>query len=863
MSRVKDNHRMPDAAFQPCQGDRSTQHRGSVRRLAALLEASQAARPVFLLGAGASFRSGVPLAAEAVNRIAREAFAARELGTNTTSKVMPGDVARFLSEQPWFIPGPDRLADNFPSAVRHLLVPREYRREFFSREMRAVNGTSAGYRSLARLAQRGLWRVALTTNFDGCIVDALNDLSPHLPRPVEINSVPQDHTAFNLFSRSPQVVYLHGAIDSYTDLNTESETTSLPLELVALLKQLIGSSPLVVVGYRGGEASIMEGLFGSLHESTGSFRCGVYWCDLGRAAVHPRVQALQERLGGNFIPLKVDGFDELIADLDEVLAAQDVYRPPKTADAGGSFDLPGNASLTDLDDDLILSKLAEYCERVGRPPVDRDRMWGLLGELELVETDAHGVLVPTAEGVLLFGKDVQRAVPQACVDLTFAGKKRQLIKGNLIEQFASLRRILEDPAVNPDLRIKTSTSSVRRTAYNTRSVIEMVVNMLVHRDYSVAEASRIDIDEGKLIRFTNPGGLSDTVLKRVSPNDSGEFVPVRSLTEIRNRSLADVFYGIGPMDKRGSGLCDARDLMVEQGGGTRYAVEEKNSYFVAELLQARQKAPGDSDTAVALHPFGVYITNHLRFEVLPASVTVVDQASAPRVSVANGKDLFGEGESQGAPLLLRQKDRVVSFCKPADLGARSGTYKQLDIEHFRQQRGGHSTLSHLLREHFVGHLRTFQGDGLFVETGGHRAYFIKQGDDAVKIKYDGAKRTGIEREMVKRRELRSETYHENEGIAFDIVRFQGRWAAQIKPFYMFTGADGRTPLSPYRRGRLATSRMRFDRNPNVASDLAFWARYLSRGSAAVQLCRAGGYDLLLSGAFHEVEIANPSPEEVA
>jgi len=840
---------------------RSDAHRRAVNQLAALVESTQSVRPVWLLGAGASFRSGVPLADEAVTRIAREVYAKQHFGTNSTARVMPGDIARFLAEQPWYIKDPNRRGDNFPLAVRQLLVPREYRRDFFSRELRAFNSTSPGYVALARLAQRGLWRIALTTNFDRCIVDAVNALAPHVPRPIEINQVAGDHVAFNLFGRAPQVVYLHGAVDSYTDLNTDVETERLPRQVVDLLRQILSSSPLVVAGYRGGEPSIMSGLFEALLEPTQGFRCGVYWCDLGRTPLHQRVNALRETIGGNFVSLTIDGFDELIVDLDMALAHQAIYSAPREAPSANSPKTIRPLQLDDLDHDLIVAKLAEYCDRVGRPRVDRARMWGLLGEIGLVEANDAGGLSPTAEGLLVFGNDVQSIFPQACVDLTFGGKRRQLIRGNLLQQFGELRRILEDPIVNPELRVKMSASSQKRAAYNSRSVTEMIVNMLVHRDYQVAEASRVDVDEGHRIRFMNPGGLPESALKRLVPNSQGEFVPLRSVTEIRNYGIADVFYGIGPMDKRGSGLCDARDLMLEHGGDARYAVEEDNKYFVAELLQPRQKSPRSSETAISLHPFGVYVTNHLRFEVLPLTVTAIDAAHAPKLFNSIGADLLGEGAAPRiAPVFIRQKDRVVTFGQGNELGVARGTFKTQEVEYFRTQPGGHGTLSHLLREHFVVYLREFRGDGLFVEPTGHRAYFVKQADEPVKIRYDGSKRSGLEREMVKRRELRSDVYHENEGFAFDVVRFQGCWAVQIKPFYMFTGSDGRTPLSPFRRARLATSRMKFDRNPNVMSDLAFWARYLARGAPTVQLCSSGSYDLLLSGAFHEIEVADPALE---
>ena len=52
----------------------------ATKTLSALFRASNEIRPLVLLGAGASFRSGVPMAAEAVKRIAKAAYLRRELG---------------------------------------------------------------------------------------------------------------------------------------------------------------------------------------------------------------------------------------------------------------------------------------------------------------------------------------------------------------------------------------------------------------------------------------------------------------------------------------------------------------------------------------------------------------------------------------------------------------------------------------------------------------------------------------------------------------------------------------------------------------------------------------------------------------
>ena len=89
-------------------------HQESVRVLASLLRASNEARPVLLLGAGASFSSGVPLAAESVRRMARRVFAEKVKGGSIVpEQVKLTEWQTWLQGRPWFIkggncPGSDR-----------------------------------------------------------------------------------------------------------------------------------------------------------------------------------------------------------------------------------------------------------------------------------------------------------------------------------------------------------------------------------------------------------------------------------------------------------------------------------------------------------------------------------------------------------------------------------------------------------------------------------------------------------------------------------------------------------------------------------------------------------------------------------
>lgn len=149
-------------------------HKEAVTILAQLLRTADEASPIMLLGAGASFRSGVPTAAEAVRRIARTVYAERELGNaRPPERVKPSEWEPWLQSFPWFVHGVDRLAENFPYVVENLLVPAEFRKRVLLDLMHPADGPSTGYRDLSDLVMRGFVRTILTTNFDTCLPDAL------------------------------------------------------------------------------------------------------------------------------------------------------------------------------------------------------------------------------------------------------------------------------------------------------------------------------------------------------------------------------------------------------------------------------------------------------------------------------------------------------------------------------------------------------------------------------------------------------------------------------------------------------------------------------------------------------------------
>jgi predicted HTH transcriptional regulator len=139
----------------------------------------------------------------------------------------------------------------------------------------------------------------------------------------------------------------------------------------------------------------------------------------------------------------------------------------------------------------------------------------LMREQGLIVLDSGADKV-TAGALLLFGKRPQDFFPHAVVSLTEAGKKREIYEGNLIAQHRALIQKLETPDVNPALKLKKRRQHTDQTAYPPRVLVELLVNMLVHRDYEVPESSSIELYPGSEIVFSNPGALTQKLAGSVT-----------------------------------------------------------------------------------------------------------------------------------------------------------------------------------------------------------------------------------------------------------------------------------------------------------------------------------------------------------
>lgn len=832
-------------------------HKQSVSILSSLLRPGNDARPTFLLGAGVSYSSGIPLAADSVKRIAKQVYSDHVLGGRVLpEQVKTSEWLSWLHDQEWFIHGENRLGENFPLIIEHLLTPEAYRRTTLLDLVSLKGEVGSGYRSLAELVLRGLAGTILTTNFDVCLPKTLNDKRPHIRHVAEVNRGPDDFNEFSLFARA-QIVWLHGKAEQYTDRNLIDETKALNSRLLRNITPLLSATPLVVIGYRGAEPSIMESLLGSLGPE--EFRHGIFWCVRNGESLHPNVESLSRRLGKNFRLLEIDNSDALLDDVNVELSGVQRFVETPSEQKELLFDdkLLESATWADIDIDTAFATLQQYCEKLERGPLSASQLKPIMRELGLVQ-QKNGQNYPTIGCTLLFGRKPERFFPYAVISATVGKKKRRIFDGNLINQYQSVLEWLESKDVNPTLRIKRNRKHERRKAYPNRALIELFVNMIVHRDYEIERPSFIDVTPNQSIRFLNPGAQTAATSSKLEFDENGVFDPIPEFSDLRNRALCDVFFGISAMERAGTGLIDAGELAVENGGAAQFAFPTNQESFSGTLYRIEPSAGSDT-VAKDTRPVGTYLINTLPIISMPDKITKLTIKGSRRdleekVPLADAGTFVYE-QRVGALWSFAPEPYLSSIFDPLMVAPA----QEMDVERTKNDDVLRRKLSWLIRKHFERYLIHFETDGLLIEKtkAGYpakRAYFQSSNRKNRTLIYDSPNRRNIKRDVVKRRGDDRNVWFENEGFGYEVVNFTEMWGMRVKPFYMFTKHDGITPLPGYMRTSKATRRIRFDRNANVDSDLVFWARFLSGGARTINIGDDLVPDLLIDGGFYTTDV---------
>ena len=385
--------------------------------------------PVLLLGAGASITSGIPAADKTVEKVARWAWC-KEHGRHPDDfTIRRSDYWPWLTSQPWY---KEKLyaADLYPDAIDHLLGVKSDRREFFERLINPPDiPPSKGYVALTQILHQSWVSTVLTTNFDQCLERAaIQHNRPH--RLVSI-STPADYVMFHSAPHDPQLIYLHGSVKHYTDKNLTDEIQTLDAELVRRVRPLLRDHPVIVVGYRGTEVSVMNDLFFA-EAGAGGLLHGVYWCVLDSHVAgpfSPLVMQLAGAIGSNLQLVPIKGFDDLFE--KELLAGMIAAgaRPTRRPSGYGVGNVPADMrplngfNVSDLEQSLLQARLRQYAEKtdIWRPRED-DAAWleEMTDRLDLVRP-VGTVRVPTLAGWLLFSRNPSAQFLQVRIEFRAIG----------------------------------------------------------------------------------------------------------------------------------------------------------------------------------------------------------------------------------------------------------------------------------------------------------------------------------------------------------------------------------------------------------------------------------------------------------
>jgi tetratricopeptide (TPR) repeat protein len=252
----------------------------------------------WVLGSGASVQSGIPSGGAMVDQWLREMHEQEDF------KTLP--LEKWATAENLGIEG-------FEFAHAANFYPWIYQRRFrddpdegyaFLESKMADAEPSYGYSVLAQIMAGTRHQVAVTTNFDNLIADALATYTATFP----LVCGHESYTGYIRASlRRPLVAKIHRDLLLHP-LSKPGEIQKLPPEWAAALKVIFENFTPIVIGYGGNDGSLI-GFLRTLSPIKG----GLYWCYRVDSEPESKVQEVVEHHHGRLVPIL--GFDELMLQL--------------------------------------------------------------------------------------------------------------------------------------------------------------------------------------------------------------------------------------------------------------------------------------------------------------------------------------------------------------------------------------------------------------------------------------------------------------------------------------------------------------------------------------------------------------------
>jgi len=256
----------------------------------------------WILGSGASVQSGIPTGGALAQKWIEELHELEDF------RNVPLEV--WATAENLGIPGIsyENAATFYPWIYERRF--RDYKEQGYAFLEKMMEGAepSFGYSVLAQIMATGPHAVAITTNFDNLIADALSIYTRTFPLVCGHESL-AGYVRAHL--RRPLVAKIHRDL-LLAPLSNPDEISTLAKGWVSALSRIFDRYTPIVIGYGGNDGSLMEFLKGLV-----PIEGGIFWCSLEGTSVDPRIGKVVEHHHGRIVPIA--GFDEVMLQLHEKL----------------------------------------------------------------------------------------------------------------------------------------------------------------------------------------------------------------------------------------------------------------------------------------------------------------------------------------------------------------------------------------------------------------------------------------------------------------------------------------------------------------------------------------------------------------
>ena len=216
------------------------------------------------LGAGASVSSGVPAAGTMIQEWRSEAFESARARKGTANGETP---EVWCTRQEWY-----QREDEY-SILFADLYPNAQARQRYIEDKVGEHRPGWGYLYLANLMAHGWFRVALTTNFDNLLAEALSRYTTTIP---VVCAADSEVMSVSLASERPKIIKLHGDYLFPNQKHQVKELERLGANMEEKFDHITRDYDLLVLGYGGRDRSIMGPLREALQKDS-TYGPGIYW----------------------------------------------------------------------------------------------------------------------------------------------------------------------------------------------------------------------------------------------------------------------------------------------------------------------------------------------------------------------------------------------------------------------------------------------------------------------------------------------------------------------------------------------------------------------------------------------------------